>query len=165
MSSHITTGATGSAADGSAALDPVSPRDGQSEPTVAAPEDLCALSGMPKKLCALYSALVDADDQGDAQALARLGWVLFTQAGEAQQAQDEAVGLLAELRAAACAVAAADGSPASLGLLHHVLAKHGWLPPPDATPLQMLAAPPKEPRSSGPAQRSATPEPLHHAYR
>lgn len=165
MSSHITTRATGSAAGGSAAVDPVSPWDGQSEPTAATPQDLCALSGMPKNLCGLYSALVDADDQGDAQALGRLGWALFTKAGEAQQAQDDAVGLLAELRAVACAVAAADGNPASLDLLHHVLAKYGWLPPPDATPLQMLAAPPKEPRSAGPAQRSATQDPMHHAYR
>jgi hypothetical protein len=112
--------------------------DGQDEPAAAAPKDLCALSGMPKSLCGLYSALVEADDQGDAQALARLGWVLFTKAGEAEHAQDEAAGLLAELRAAACAVAA-DGSAGSLGLLRHVLAKHGWLPPPGVTALQALA--------------------------
>jgi hypothetical protein len=117
--------------------------DGQDEPT-AAPKDLCVLSGLPKSLCGLYSVLVEADDQGDAQALARLGWVLFTKAGEAQQAQDEAVGLLAELRAAACAVAA-DGNAGSLGLLRHVLAKHGWLPPPDITPLQAFAAPSSSP--------------------
>ena len=98
-------------------------------------KDLCVLSGMPKDLCGLYSALVDADDQGDTQALARLGWVLFTKAGTAQEAHHEAVGLLAELRAAACAVVADEGSPASLGLLRAVLAKRGWLPPPGATPL------------------------------
>jgi hypothetical protein len=119
--------------------------DGQDEPTAATPKDLCVLSGMPKSLCGLYSALVEADDQDDAQALARLGWALFTKAGEAEQAQDEAVGLLAELRAAACAVAA-DRSAGSLGLLRHVLAKHGWLPRPDATSLQALAAPSSSPR-------------------
>lgn len=106
-------------------------------------KDLCVLSGMPKDLCGLYSALVDADDQGDTQALARLGWVLFTKAGTAQEAHHEAVGLLAELRAAACAVVADEGSPASLGLLRAVLAKRGWLPPPGATPLQALAMPPR----------------------
>jgi hypothetical protein len=114
--------------------------DGQDEPAAETPKNLYALSGMPESLCGLYSALVEADDQGDALALARLGWVLFTKAGEAEQAQDEAAGRLAELRAAACAVAA-DGSAGSLGLLRHVLAKHGWLPPPGVTALQALAAP------------------------
>jgi hypothetical protein len=37
MNSHITTRAPGSAADGYAAVDPVSPWDGQSEPTAATP--------------------------------------------------------------------------------------------------------------------------------
>lgn len=73
--------------------------------------------------------------------LARLGWDLFTMASAAQQAHCEAVGLLAELRAAARAATAGEGSPASLALLRHVLARHGWLPPPDATPLQVLATP------------------------
>lgn len=104
--------------------------------------DLCSLSGMPKDLCGLYSALVDADDQEDTQALARLGWVLFTMVSEVQEAHHEAVRVLTELRTAACAVVAGESSPASLGLLREVLAKHGWLPPPDATPLQVLAAPP-----------------------
>jgi hypothetical protein len=104
--------------------------------------DLCALSGMPKDLCGLYSALVDADDQEDTQALARLGWALFTKASTAHEAHYEAVGLLTELRTAARAVVAGEGSPASLGLLRAVLANYGWLPPSDATPLQVLATPP-----------------------
>lgn len=104
--------------------------------------DQCALSGMPKDLCGLYSALVDADDQENTQALARLGWVLFTMVSTAQEAHHEAVDLLTELRAAACSVVAGEGSPASLGLLRYVLAKRGWLPPPNTTPLQVLAMPP-----------------------
>ena len=110
--------------------------------------DLCALSGMPKDLCGLYSALVDADDQGDTQALARLGWALFTKAGMAHEAHHDAVGLLTELRSVAGAVVAGKGSPASLGLLRDVLAKRGWLPPPNATPLQVLATPPNGSRSA-----------------
>jgi hypothetical protein len=112
--------------------------------------DSCALSGMPKNLCGLYSTLVDADDQGDTQALARLGWVLFTMVSEAQEACDEAVGLLTELRTATCAAVAGEGSPAALGLLREVLAKHGWLPPPNATPLQVLATPPNGSHSAVP---------------
>lgn len=104
--------------------------------------DLCSLSGMPKDLCGLYSVLLDADDRGDTQALARLGWVLFTMVSTTQEAHHEAVGLLTELRAAACAVVAGGGSPASLSLMRDVLAKRGWLPPPGATPLQVLATPP-----------------------
>jgi hypothetical protein len=92
-------------------------------------------------LQALYPALVDADDRGDAQALARLGWVLYATASAAQQAHGEAIGLLEELRIAARVVVAGDGSPASFALLRHVLATHGWLPPRGATPLQVLAAP------------------------
>ncbi len=99
-------------------------------------------SATPEELSALYKALISADDRGDAEALARLGWVLFTLASAAHQGHREAVGLLGELRTAARAATASDGSPASLALLRHVLAKHGWLPPPDATPLQVLAAPP-----------------------
>ncbi|HEY6309500.1 MAG TPA: hypothetical protein VIY52_01645 [Streptosporangiaceae bacterium] len=110
--------------------------------------DMCALSGMPKDLCGLYSALVDADDQEDTQALARLGWALFTKVSTAQEAHHEAVGLLTELRAAASAVVAGKGSPASLGLLRDVLAKRGWLPPPNATPLQVLATSPNDSRSA-----------------
>jgi hypothetical protein len=110
--------------------------------------DICALSGVPKDLCGLYSALVDADDQEDTQALTRLGWVLFSEASTAQDAHHEAVGLLTELRAAACAVIAGEGSPASLSLLREVLATRGWLPPPNATPLQVLAAPPNGSRSA-----------------
>jgi hypothetical protein len=52
----------------------------------------------------------------------------------------DAMCLLSELCAAARATVAGQGSPASLALLREVLAKHGWLPPPGATPLQMLAA-------------------------
>lgn len=94
-------------------------------------------------LSALYPALLDADDRGDTQALARIGWILFGMASSSQQAHCEAAGLLEELRHAARVAAAGAGSPASLALLRRVLAKHGWLPPPDATPLQVLAAPAK----------------------
>lgn len=93
------------------------------------------------RLLALYRALLDADDQSDAQALASLGWQLFALASAAQQANREAAGLLDELCAGARAAVAGSGSPASLALLSHVLAKHGWLPKPGATPLQVLAAP------------------------
>jgi hypothetical protein len=99
----------------------------------------------PKDLIPLYRALIDADDRGDAAALARLGWTLFSIASTAQQAQRETVALLSELRAAARAASVGGESRASLALLRHVLAKHGWLPPPDATPLQVLAAPPGGP--------------------
>jgi len=92
-------------------------------------------------LSGLYCGLMEADDQNDAGALARIGWILFAMASTAQQAQCETAGLLSELRAAARATAAGEGSPASLALLRHVLGKHGWLPPAGATPLQMLAAP------------------------
>jgi hypothetical protein len=84
---------------------------------------------------------MDADDRNDAPALARVGWVLFTAAASAQQAHREVAGLLGELRSAARAAVAGDGSAASLAPVRHVLASHGWLPPPDATPLQVLAAP------------------------
>lgn len=100
-----------------------------------------AVCATPADLSELCGTLIEADDRGDALTLARLAWVLFAMAETAQEAHCDAVGLLAELRAAAGAVAAGDGSPASLALLRHVLAKHGWLPPPDATPLQVLAAP------------------------
>jgi hypothetical protein len=96
---------------------------------------------MPADLSGLYGRLLEADDRGDAVTLARLCWALLTVADTAQQAEREAVGLLAELRAAAGAAAAGNGNPASLALLRHVLAKHGWLPPLGATPLQVLAAP------------------------
>jgi hypothetical protein len=95
----------------------------------------------PEDLSELYSVLVDADDQGDAPALGRLGWTLFTMAGTAQQAYCEAAALLDELRAASRAAVAGDGSPGSLALLRHVLTRHGWLPLPNATPLQVLSAP------------------------
>jgi len=101
-----------------------------------------AATGLPKDLFALYGELIDADDQGDVATLARLGWILFTTASAAQQAHHEAADRLNELRTAARAAIAGDGSPASLALLRHVLAKHGWLPPLDATPLQVLAEPP-----------------------
>lgn len=97
------------------------------------------LSGAPDDLMSLYQDLIEADDRGDAAMLARLGWILFEIAGKAQYGQHEALVLLMELRAAASAVSAGDGSRASLALLRHVLSQHGWLPPPDATPLQVLA--------------------------
>jgi hypothetical protein len=98
-------------------------------------------TAIPEELSELYQALMDADDRGDPEALARLGWVLFTMASMAQQARREAAGPLRELRTAARAVIAGDGCPASLAPLRHVLASRGWLPPRDATPLQVLAAP------------------------
>ena len=101
-----------------------------------------AVSELPMDLFALYGELIDADDQGDAPALARLGWNLFALVSAAEQAHHAASDRLNELRTAARATAAGDGSPASLALLRHVLARHGWLPPPDATPLQVLAEPP-----------------------
>jgi hypothetical protein len=96
----------------------------------------------PADLSALYRALVDADDRQDALALARLGWVLFTVASTAEQAHRKTAALLAELQAAASATYAGAGSPASLELLRHVLAKHGWLPEPGMTPLQVFATSP-----------------------
>ena len=99
----------------------------------------------PKDLIPLYRALIDADDRGDAAALARLGWTLFSIASTAQEARREAITLLSELRAAARAASVGGESRASLALLSHVLARHGWLPPPDATPLQVLSAPPGGP--------------------
>jgi hypothetical protein len=97
---------------------------------------------MPDDLLTLYAALIDADDRGDATSLAGLGWSLFAIASTARQGHRKAADLLAELRAAASAAYAGNGSPASLELLRHILAKHGWLPEPGATPLQALAAPP-----------------------
>jgi len=92
-------------------------------------------------LFGLYGALIDADDQADAQVLARLGWTLFTMASEAQQARYGVTHLLDEVLIAARAAAAGHGSPAALAILCQVLGRHGWLPPAKATPLQMLAAP------------------------
>jgi hypothetical protein len=97
------------------------------------------LAAAPNDLIPLYRILIEADDRGDAATLARVGWILFATASKAQQTQREALVLLMELRAAAGAVSAGDGSRASLALLRHVLSKHGWLPPPHATPLQVLA--------------------------
>jgi hypothetical protein len=90
---------------------------------------------------ALYSALVEAEDRGDTQVLARLSWVLFAEVSMVRQANQEAVSALAELRAATRAAVADNSSPASLAILRHVLAGRGWVPPPHASPLQMLAAP------------------------
>jgi hypothetical protein len=95
----------------------------------------------PEELSELYQSLMDADDRGDPEALARLGWNLFTMANAAQQARRESADLLGELRTAARAAIAGEGSPASLAPLRDVLARRGWLPPRDATPLQVLAAP------------------------
>jgi hypothetical protein len=99
----------------------------------------------PRNLFPIYGELMDADERGDAVALAGLGWTLFAMASADRQAHHEAADLLNELRTAARAAIAGAGSPASLALLQHVLAKHGWLPPPDATPLQMVAEPPRFP--------------------
>jgi hypothetical protein len=99
------------------------------------------------RLPALYPVLVEADDRGDAQALARLGWVLFEIASTAQQAHLKAAMLLDELRVAARVATAGEGGQASLAMLRAVLARHGWLPPKDATPLQVLAEP-NRPRSA-----------------
>jgi hypothetical protein len=101
-----------------------------------------AASATQEELSELYRALLDADNRGDTVALARLGWELFTMTSAAQQAHHDAVGLLGELRTAARAAMAGAGSTASLAPLRSVLARHGWLPPRDATPLQVLAAPP-----------------------
>jgi glutathione S-transferase len=95
----------------------------------------------PDKLSAVYPVLVEADDRGDAQALARLGWLLFEIASTAQQAHLEAAMLLDELRVAARVATAGRGGHASLAMLRAVLARHGWLPDKGATPLQVLAAP------------------------
>ena len=99
------------------------------------------VTASPDELLELYRMLLDADDRGEVAELARLGWTLFTIASSAQQAHREAVELLVELKTAARAAIAGEGSPAALALLRHVLARHGWLPPRDATPLQILAAP------------------------
>jgi hypothetical protein len=95
----------------------------------------------PEDLLDLYRALVDADDLNDTVALACIGWQFYSMACAAHQARSEAAGLLGELCAAARAAVAGHGSPASLALLREVLARHGWLPEPGATPLQMIAAP------------------------
>jgi hypothetical protein len=92
------------------------------------------------RLSALYPALMDADDRRDAQALARLGWALFEMASRAQIAHRETVAMLDDVCIAARVATAGRGSPASLALLRAVLARHGRLPPGDATPLQVLAA-------------------------
>jgi hypothetical protein len=89
----------------------------------------------------LYYALLSADDEEDTAALARLGWILIGAAAESRQAEHEMAALLGELRAAAGAALAGAGSPASLALLRHVLAKQASLPPADNTPLQVVAAP------------------------
>lgn len=119
------------------------------DPASAHPDQSATVT--PGDSSALYRALIDADDRSDVVMLARLGWILFTIATSAQQAHRETVGLLAELRAAASAACAGEGTPASLALLRHVLAKHGWLPQRGATPLQVLAAPLCVPESAGPA--------------
>jgi hypothetical protein len=121
------------------------PAGRKAQPATTSPEDLRAL----------YRALIDADDRSDPAALARVGWHLFSMTCAAQQAHSEAHGLLCELRGAARATIAGQGSPGSLALLRNVLARHGWLPPAGATPLQVLAAPaaqsPLEPLVANPA--------------
>lgn len=93
-----------------------------------------------ERLVTLYPALVNADDRADAPALAALGWELFGIASMAQQAHLEAGAQATELCVAARVVTVGRGSPASLDLLRTVLARYGWLPRADATPLQVLAA-------------------------
>jgi hypothetical protein len=95
----------------------------------------------PDKLSALYPVLLEADDRGDVQALARLGWALFEIASTAEHAHLKATTLLHELCVAARVATAGRGGQASLALLRSVLARHGWLPPDGATPLQVLAGP------------------------
>lgn len=114
------------------------PRGGGSRASVGIEEIDRAMA--QNDLIPLYQILIEADDRGDALALARVGWSLFAIASKAQQAHREALAQLMELRAAAGAVSAGSGSCASLALLRHVLSKHGCLPPPNATPLQALAA-------------------------
>jgi hypothetical protein len=121
-------------------LPPVStapPAGGQAHPATTLPEDLPVM----------YRELIDADNRSDPAALARVGWQLFSMICVAQQAHSEAHGLLSELRSAARAAIAGQGSPGSLALLRDVLARHGWLPPAGATPLQVLAAPAAQNRS------------------
>jgi hypothetical protein len=115
----------------SAALRSAPPADRKARHAATSPEDLRTL----------YRALIDADDRNDPAALARVGWQLFSMTCAAQQAHSEVHGLLSELRGAARATVAGQGSPGSLALLRNVLARHGWLPPAGATPLQVLAAP------------------------
>lgn len=116
---------------------PPAPRAARSFPAVApygASADAVAgkVSGLatarPDDLSALYGTLVDADERGDTFALAGLAWVLFTIASRAEQAHRRTAALLAELQTAASTTCAGAGSPASLELLRHVLAKHGWRP-------------------------------------
>jgi hypothetical protein len=76
-------------------------------------------------------------------ALAGLGWALFAIASFALEDRRETVASLDELRAAARATVAAGDSGPAVAVLRHVLAKHGWLPPPGSSPLQALAAPPR----------------------
>lgn len=95
----------------------------------------------PPDLGALYCALVDADDRGDAPGVARLAWALFALASNAEELNSSVLEVMTELTTAARAAIAGDGSVGSLALLRHVLAKRGWLPPRDASPLQVLAAP------------------------
>ena len=89
----------------------------------------------------LYVRLFEADERGDAVALARVGWRLLAIITEVQEAEREAAAVLNTLRSAACAAIAGQGSAASLALLRHVLAGQGWLPSPGVTPLQAVAAP------------------------
>ena len=106
------------------------------------------------RLPVLYRALLDADDQRDAPALACLGWQLFALVSAMQEANREAAVVLDEVCAAARAAVAGMGSPASLALLTHVLARHGWRPKPGATPLQALAEPFRARATQGPDGRN-----------
>jgi hypothetical protein len=109
------------------------------------PGELAA--SIPDGLAALYRSFLDAADRNDTATLTRTAWALFTKASVAREAWCDTADLLAELRAAAQAAAAGQGSPASLGPLRHVLAGHGWLPPSGGTPLQVLAARPENIRA------------------
>ncbi len=115
--------------------------------TLAGSKSAELASPVPDELATSYRSLLDAADRNDNATLTRTARDLFTAANVARETRRETADLLAELRAAAQAAAAGHGSPASLGLLRHVLARHGWLPPAGATPLQVLAAQPRNIRA------------------
>jgi len=113
--------------------------DGSRAPSAGGQAHSATMSA--EAMTVLYRALIDADDRNDPAELARIGWQLFSKACIAQQSHLEVTDLLSELRSAARAVIAGQGSPGSVALLRYVLARNGWLPPAGATPLQVLAAP------------------------
>lgn len=73
---------------------PASAADSARYPPRAAPPaygKADAATTSAESLPALYRALLDADDRGDAVALARIGWLLFAMTSATQQAHLEAV--------------------------------------------------------------------------